>query len=295
MQIVEFRAELLPDLTRLVNEQIAAIPPCWTLSETQVALTIAQADSLWGMHFPEDQDSFASPTVCVLERREIVAAAQWLLPTETTNVCSICWIVARPDNPIAIRTLLHLIEKQALNNGLGTVGFNRFSFGVGWFGIPTQWTHLISGLRDAGYQQTETWVLLHGSTDAYVKIPPSPAHDFKKFYWDMDKPALEWTLTAYEGETQVGECQVWGIPDQFEGCDGFEEWATIEWIEVNKSHQKRGLAKRLVAEQMRFHARRGVKHFIMWTEQNNAATRALGKALHFELGPELAVLKKSLG
>ena len=104
MQIVEFRAELLPDLTRLINEQLAAIPPCWTLSETQVALTIAQAGSLWGMHYPEDQENYTSPTVCVLEKREIVAAAQWLVPSEGKNVCSICWIVARPEYPIAVRT-----------------------------------------------------------------------------------------------------------------------------------------------------------------------------------------------
>ena len=150
-------------------------------------------------------------------------------------------------------------------------------------------------MRDAGYQQTETWVLMHGSTEAHDKIPASPADDIKKLYWDMDKPALEWTLTAYEGEAQIGECQVWGIPDQFEGCDSFEEWATVEWIEVNQSHQRHGLARRLIAEQMRFHSRRGVKRFIVWTEQNNQAARALYQSLQLEVGPELAVLKKSLG
>lgn len=295
MQIVEFRLELLPDLTRLVNEQLAAIPPCWTFSETQVALTIAQAGTLWGMHFPEDQESCASPTVCVLERREIVAAAQWLLPSENKYACSICWIVARPDYPIAARTLLHLIENQASAGGYGKVHLTRFSFGVGWFGIPAQWKHIHTGMRDAGYQQTETWVLMHGSTDAHNNLPPSPADEIKKLYWDMDKPALEWTLTAYEGETQIGECQVWGIPDQFEGCDGFEEWATVEWIEVNQAHQRRGLARRLMAEQMRFHARRGVKHFIAWTEQDNEAARRLNESMHFQNGPELAVLEKSFG
>lgn len=295
MQIVEFRAELLPDLTRLVNEQIAVIPPCWTMSETQVALTIAQAESLWGMHFPEDKETCASPTVCVLERREIVAAAQWLLPSENKNACSICWIVARPDYPFAVRTLLHLIENQASAGGYGMVHLTRFAFGVGWFGIPTKWTHVITGMRDSGYQHSESWVIMHGSTNAHLTLPPTPADDVKKLYWDMDKPALEWTLTAYEGEKQIGECQVWGIPDQFEGCDAFEEWATVEWIEVNDTHRRRGLAKRLMAEQMRFHARRGVKHFVAWNEVDNDAARRLNQSMGFEQGPELSVLEKKLG
>jgi GNAT superfamily N-acetyltransferase len=294
MQIVEFRAELLPDLTRLVNEQIVSIPPCWSMSETQVALTIAQAGSLWGMHFPEDRDTYDSPTVCVLERREIVAAAQWLLPSQNRNACSICWIVGRPDYPIAVRTLLHLIENQATGGGYGKIEFARFSFGVGWFGIPVQWTHIIAGMRDASYEHTEKWIIMHGSTDAHNTLSPSPADDIKKLYWDMDKPALEWTLTAYDGEASIGECQVWGVPDQFEGCDGFEEWATVEWIEVNQAHQRRGLAKRLMAEQMRFHSRRGVKQFIAWSKQDNEAAHHLNQSMGFEDGPELAVLQKKL-
>jgi hypothetical protein len=293
MQIVEFRAELLPGLTRLINEQIASIPPCWTLSETQVALTIGQAETLWGMHFPEDNEPCATPTVCVLQRREVVAAAQWLLPARNKNYCCISWIVAHPDHAIAVRTLLHLIEKQAQSGGYGIINLTRFSFGVGWFGIPSDWKHVIGGMRDAGYDQRETWRIMHGSADFYHSLPPSNTDDLK-LYWNMNKPALEWNLAAYDGESKVGECEVWGVPDQFEGCDGFEEWTTIEYVEVNDAYQRRGLAKRMIAEQMRFHARRGVKNFIVWTEDDNHAARRLNESLRFTYGPELLVFQKNL-
>jgi ribosomal protein S18 acetylase RimI-like enzyme len=292
MQVVEYRSELLPSLTRLINEQMASIPPQWSFSEAQVALTIEQAASLWGMHYPDDHELYRAQTLCVLHRREVVAAAQWLLPQHQREVCSICWLVAHPDRPTALQTLLHLLEKQAGAGGCHLITCGRSSFGVGWFGIPATWKHVFDGMCAAGFNHTETWMLLHGRTSAYDSAPLIPNR--MKLYWDMNRPALEWTLSAYASETVIGECQVWGIPDHLEACAGFNQWATIEWIEVNGEYQRRGIGKRLIAEQMRFHGQRGIEHFAAWVRQGNHSARRLHESMGFQYGPELTILEKRL-
>jgi GNAT superfamily N-acetyltransferase len=144
---------------------------------------------------------------------------------------------------------------------------------------------------EAGYQQTEKWVLMIGDTSAYGSASP-PRVDRLQYHWNMNKPALEWDLTAYQGDSQVGECQVWGIPPHLEDCLIAPEWATVEWIEVEKAYRRQGLGKWLLAEQMRFHTRRGVQHFVAWTRDSNRAARKLNRSLGFVYGPKLAVLEK---
>ena len=292
MQVVEYRSEHLPSLTRLINEQMASIPPQGSFTEEQVALTIEQAASLWGMHFPEDHELYRVQTLCILHRREVVAAGQWLLPHQHREVCSICWLIANPSRPTALQTLLHLIEKQATSGGYKLIECGRFSFGIGWFGIPNTWKHIVDGMGDAGFSQTETWMIMHSSTSNHDRA--APVSNSIKLYWDMNRPALEWTLTAYEYETMIGECQIWGIPDHLETCEGFKQWASIEWIEVDGEYQRRGIGKRLIAEQMRFHGRRGIEHLMSWIRQGNQSARGLHESMGFEYGPELAVMQKRL-
>ena len=292
MQIVEFRQNLLPSLTRLINEQIAAVPPGCILSDVQVAQMIAQGGALWDIHYPEDHAQYGTRTVCALEHGEVVAAAQWLLPKNSKLGCWILWLVAQPDHPLPLRTLLHLIDKQAEMSGGGTIGQTRCSLGVGWFGVPATWTHVVQAMLDTGYQQTEKWVLMTGETEIHTTIA-LPQIDNLRFYWNMNKPVLEWGLTAYQGEIQVGECQIWGIPFHLEECAGLSEWTTVEWVDVSSDYRQRGIGKRLLLEQMRFHSRRGIKHFIVWAKDDNLAVRRLNESLGFVRHMELAVMQKS--
>jgi len=105
---------------------------------------------------------------------------------------------------------------------------------------------------------------MHGETAVHSTLPP-PKDDLR-FYWNMNKPALEWNLSAYYGDVLAGECQVWGIPPHLEDWLEAPLWATIEYIEVAEAYRQQGLGRRLIAEQMRFHARRGVQHFLAWTQ-----------------------------
>jgi GNAT superfamily N-acetyltransferase len=290
MQIVEFQPKLLPSLTRLVNQQIADVPPGCGFEEAQVEQIVEQGGSLWDVHFPDEHQLASTRTACVLEKGEVVAAAQWLLPRNVKENCSILWLVAHPEHPFPLKTLLHLIDKQVESGGYAKITESRFSFGVGWFGIPVGWSHMITAMTNAGYRQTEQWVIMYGETGGHGSVTaPQPPN--LHFHWNMKKPMLEWDLNVYDGEVLAGECQVWGVPPHLEACAG--EWATVEYIEVQEAYQRRGLARRLMAEQMRFHhTRRGIKHFIAWTGYHNEPTIKLNESVGFVKGVELAVMEK---
>ena len=292
MQIVEFHEKLLPSLTRLINQHIAAVPPGFTLSEAEVGRIIAGGGSLWQLHYPEEREPYSTGTICVVEHREVAAAAQWTLPKEAKGVFSLQWIVAESKSVLPLRMLLHLLEKQVEMSGCGTISCARCSFGVGWFGLPTAWKHIISPMLDAGYKQAKTWMIMQGETVIHSTLAAPPA-DGLRFYWNMNKPSLEWDVTAYRGDILVGECEVWGIPPHLEDRADLADWATVEWLSIEAKFHRQGLGKRLLAEQMRFHARRGIKHFITWTEADNLAARKLNERMGFVYGPELAVMEKS--
>ncbi len=292
MQIVEYHAKYLPSLTQLINQEIAALPPGFVLSEEQVEQSIAQGIALWRLHYPDHRTEFHTATLCVLEHSRVVAAAQWVIPKKDARQLSLLWLVAEPKRPVPLRTLLHLIDKQAQLNGCRGIDVGRFSFGAGWFGIPADWKHVIHAMREAGYKRTNTWLLMRGSAEGHNSVAP-PQIEQLRYHWNMNKPALEWELYAYQDETLAGACQVWGIPPHLETCSGVSHWTTLEWIEVERAYRRHGVARWLMAEQMRFHARRGVTRFIVWVGQRNRAARALHESMGFTYGPKLAIMEKS--
>ncbi len=289
MQIVEYHEKYLPSLARLINEQVAPVPPGLQFNEEQIAWTIGQGGALWGFHYPPEREPRLVETLCVLEHREVVAAAQWMLPKNEDSPLTLLWIVAQPDRPIPLRTLLHLIDRQADARGCGAISCSRFSFGVGWSGIPADWKHVVDTMLDMGYKKEQTWLLMSGDTSAPVTVAKVEG---LRYHWNMNKPVLEWEFNAYDGDTLAGECDVWGIPLHVEDCRGISEWAMVELVEVPKAYRRRGIGTWLLAEQMRFHARRGVNHFMLWTGQRNRAGRKLNEKLGFAAVDKVVMLEK---
>ncbi|HVU14980.1 MAG TPA: GNAT family N-acetyltransferase [Phototrophicaceae bacterium] len=289
MQIAEFDRRLLPSLTRLINAHTATVLPGFVLTDEQVAYAIAHGGKLWNLHYPDDREVFTTRTVCILEHSEVVAAAQWLIPSSRTQVCTLLWLVAQPSKPIPLRTLLHLIDKQVKTSGHGGIEQGRFAFGIGWFGIPSTWPHLLSGLREAGYQQVESWLLMHGALQDHSGILDDESF---KLYWDMNRPSLEWDLSVYLDEQKLGEARVWGVPPQLEDCPSANDWITIEWIGVRPEYRRQGIGRRLFGEQMRFHAKHGVHYVALWVEQKNTAARKLAESFQLAYGPQLCVMAK---
>lgn len=301
MQVTNFAADLLPDLTRLINSHIASVPPKWTVSEAQVA-AILDSPFLWAGHYPEDTHPFIPEIFCVLDHGHLIAAAQLCYPimkasklsTEEIPVSFLAWIVADLENDLGLPLLMDKLETVAISRGCTAIDIAaRCSFGVGWFGIPVTWSHIITGLQRADFELVDRWVIMTGGTD--LKGYPTQAPDtLLSTTYDVDKTRDAWNLLAYKEQAFVGECEAWGVPEAFASCPGFHEWVTVEWIGVEGPYRRSGLGRWLLREQLHLQAHRGVKHVIVWTKTTNSAARRLCESFSFTYGPECYLLKKSL-
>jgi GNAT superfamily N-acetyltransferase len=289
MDCVPFAPELLPDLTALINSRIAQIPPGWTLSQAQVAATLASVSELWHVHYPEENTWSESETVCVFDQEHLAAAAQWGCPIEggrlgpvdqsTTGV--LFWIIAEPDADTALRSLLEALAVRYLNAGCDRIATTRFAFGVGWLGIAVTWSRLIQGLQMAGFTVDKRWMVLTGAVDT-PGVAPLSCPSLTHVEWQIDTTALEWELKLRAGSELIGECYAWSIPRHLAECAGSANWVTIEWLGVEPLHRRRGIGRWLLSEQLRRQAERGVTHAILWTELENRAARRLSESLGFQ-------------
>jgi len=291
MDCVDFSPNLLSDLTRLVNIQLLTMPPGWTLTEAQVAQTIVLAPNLWGVHYPEQDSAFELETLCVLDQGHLVAAAQWGNPIQQGNRSHghsssvLFWIVAEPDNVESLHLLLETIVERSRAAGSQRITTTRFSFGVGWLGIPVSWHHVIEALQAVGFVVDNRWMILTSTVNIPEVSTPQPLASIHTT-WQEDVNTSEWELRLHKDGMLVGECSAWGIPQHFSDCEEYSNWVTVEWLGVEPEYQRKGIGSWLIAEQFRRQAQRGVTHLIMWTETNNQALRGLGRSLGFQSGPE---------
>jgi hypothetical protein len=244
LEIVSYTASLLPELGRLVIAHIEAIPPFWTLSEAQIAYAIDNAVSLWNVHFADEpKPSTKYATWCVIDGEHVVAALQTanFYKYPAPPVTHILWIAAKPARPDALDALLAHVYMRAASAGGSEIHVNlRCPFGVGWFGIPTIWTHIGDALLRNGFEPREKWVLMSGAIDTGVAFPQPDIFHFV-LRWQINESALEWDLEADSDGELIGDCSAWGIPLHFADSRGFDEWNTIEWLDVDDTLQGRGL------------------------------------------------------
>ncbi len=298
MRCVEFAPELLPDLTRLVNTQLAAMPPGWVLSEDQIVQTIASGPELWSTHYPDQAGiRFKMTTFCVLDDRgSLVAAAQWGCPVHRQSQgmecpCMLFWIVAQEDNTEGVPPLLEALTADVRVTGNQKIAPGRFSFGVGWPGIPASWSHVVTALQADGFVQSRSWVVLTSATGIRaVCKPESPAS--MRTSWKVEGTESEWNLRLHDDRALIGECDAWGIPRHFLDCEGYADWVTVEWLGVEPSYRRKGIGTWLVAEQFRRQVKRGIGHAMTWTETDNQPMRGLGQNLGFQGGPECLEFEK---
>jgi GNAT superfamily N-acetyltransferase len=294
--IFEYHPSFLPELTIIVNSQIAAIQPCWMLTPAQIQWVIENGYQSWGNHYHNETDAphGRALTLCALEDEKhdiaVVAAAQCLYPDRNDTdwpICSLSWVVALPGYDEALDKLLNAIMQVAWQCGCEQIVTSRFGFSVGWMGIPTAWPHLIAGLDRAGYDVWDKWLLMVGDKDSSFISEASDLRERFRLDWQINEAADEWNLNAFNSDNSfVGECQAWGIPPQFRGCAGFDEWITVEYLGVEWAYQRQGIGRALLAEQMRYQSRRGIKHVLVWTETDNAAARRVNEILGFRYDSE---------
>lgn len=258
------------------------------LNEAQVASVLTDAEPFWVLHYPEEEPS-PNQITCVLEGSHLAAACQWNCwspPNDAElNIATLIWITSDSRNTEAVDTLLGAIIHEASELNCSRIMTSRFGFGVGWLGIASQWTHLVEGFLRAGFAVSDKWVVMTTSTNQHLH-QPRPSGNSIALKWDVNESSLEWNIEAYIEGALVGECQAWGIPTYFRGCKDFPEWITVEWLGVEEPYQRQGIGRLLLHEQMRFHAQRGVKNIIVWTETNNIEAQKFNEALGFRYGPE---------
>jgi GNAT superfamily N-acetyltransferase len=158
--------------------------------------------------------------------------------------------------------------------------------------VPDVWPHLRVALERLGCVPKDTWVMMHIPIELITQsVPDLPGFSFN---WNIKEPQLEWELTAQTQETLAGECFAWGIPTHFRENANFDEWITFEWVGVEEPYRRRGLARRLMLEQMLFHYQRGVRNVMLWVEVDNLPARSLYESLGFLYGPECATFELHL-
>ena len=221
MQVVEYTDKLLPDLTRLANQHLAAVPPGWELTERQLATVLRDPDQD-GTYFREEPDHGTTETFCVMDKGQLVAAASlWRSDRDDprwTNGQYVrkyrdsgqaLWILADPQSGKGLQILLETFAQRARRLGCDSLSAGG-SLCVGRHGMPASWPHLIAGLDDFGFEVEQHGVLLYSPLqDADPGEPP--AIDGLTFRWQLDPEAPEWELHALLDGKQIGECGVWGL------------------------------------------------------------------------------------
>jgi GNAT superfamily N-acetyltransferase len=280
---VPLTPSLLPDLTLLVNRHTRLMPPGWEFTEAQVARVIASANSQWRHHYPDLPDGEVE-AFCSLDSDRLVAAAQlkhYPADADSAPETYVLWAFADPMMEGAADALFAEIVCRA--RGAEIDAGSRHAFGVGWFGLPVVWPHLVDAAARHGFVAKWEWVIMTGEAAPLVAVAqPAPPGELS---WRVDEQALEWDLTLRRDGKMAAECQVWGIPPHLEGCPGSDQWAVVEWIGVEEPFRRQGLALFLLREQARFHLARGIAHLLLYTESDNAELQAFAAALGFQLGP----------
>jgi ribosomal protein S18 acetylase RimI-like enzyme len=292
MKVVPFAAEHAAGVARLVNAQIISMPPGWQLSETQV-WDILQKESLWEIHYEDEEPpawTWKNEIVCVVENDRVLAAARfdYRYDEAVLGLASARWLVGDLQHPDALRHLLdYLTAKRTIKETKIHVN-GRSDFGLGWGGIPTTEGHVMQALAKKGFIPFQRWRIMTAdisffAADRIILLPIR----MQSHQWAINESRLEWHLNLYDGENLIGECQSWGIPPEFVDCPDYDRWMQLEWLGVEEPYRRRGLARRMMREQFRYHTTRGIKHCFLYTEVDNAATQALNASLGFTTQAEV--------
>jgi len=281
VEVSPFSLRWLSDLTAMVNAHISQVPPGWTLTESQVAATMS-ASSWWDVHYPAEPKPADFEVLCAAVNGRLAASAKILYVED--DGAYISWVVADSAEPDALSSLLDELIEHARQRQCKVLGFSRWEFGLGWFGIPILWSHLVRGLQGAGFKTEGEWVLVGGELTTATLPEPSGSPDVL-VEWRINEPESEWKVVARLDGIEVGECEFWGIPAAFRVSSVYEDWITVEWIGVEKPYQRRGIGRRLFAEGLSYHAGRGVKNVLLWTDRDNVPFQRLAEQFGFRRGP----------
>ncbi len=292
MQVVEYRPQLLPDLTRLANQHLASVPPGWELTEHQLATVLRDPDQE-GAYFREEPDHGTTETLCVLDKDRLVAAAslwrsdrsdpRWTngqYERKYRDSGQALWILADPQSGQGLQLLLETFAQRARRLGCDSLSAGG-GLCFGRHGMPASWPHLTVGLQNFGFEVEQHGVLMYRSLqDADPGEPP--AIDGLTFEWQLDPEGPEWELHALLDGKRIGECGVWGLSRHVADRPDYGHWINLEWTEVAEPYQRQGIGSWLVREQLRRHRERGAKYALRREWFDHPEELSFHEALGFE-------------
>ncbi len=221
----------------------------------------------------------------------LLAAGQYMIDGTS---CLVSWLAADPGEPGALEEWIGALEDLARDRGCTAVVQSRNELGIGWFGTPLVWDHVVRGLREAGYEPIERWVIMAGDLGS-VPPPPKPPYRSLRVEHRDDPAALERATHVWVGAVPAADCTFWGAPSVFRDCPGYAAWMTLEAIDVEEPFHRQGIARYLLTSEMARLAEQGIRHVLLFTEVGNLPARRLFESLGFAAGPECWCLGHTLG
>lgn len=264
MELIELKPEHIPQLTHLLNHHLHLITPPFSLSEQKVQSVVFSTYNT--AYFTRDWNP--PRQYGIYHHHQLIAAAQWEIPRKP-NLASLLWFaIAQPNYPQAIQLLIDTFLKQTHKAGCNEIILEKFEFGVGWVGIPEPWDYLHQALTKANFWVHETWGIWTGSINDILTNPVKP-QDNLTLSWDINPQKREYDLFLHRDRVEIGMCSAWGLPDTLDDDPTASQWMTIEYVEVKPDYRRHKIAKFMLQEQARYHARHGIQNFIVWIQQKN--------------------------
>lgn len=271
VRVVNAVAAHMPGITALVNEAMAGVPPYWSLTTDQVRRVVKAPHALWSPHYPEAPPPSVTKTLCALAGDQVLAAAGFSVHGDTAILE---WIVGNLPQPLML--LAETLNERLDSSGCRTIRTGRFAFGGGWFGLWAGWV-AAQALRLSGWTVTRRW---HLYTLDFATFPPQDPVPGLTTGWHMNRAAGEWTLNAFEGNDEIATCEVWAIPDVLDDHPAYGQWVNLEYLGVEAAAlRRRGIARHLLMEQLRFQIRRGVRNSHSCVEVGNVPAHTLAEAI----------------
>ena len=295
MQIIPYETRFLSQLTQLINRHVQQIPPAWILTEKQVTAILDTVATIWNHLETEiDMSQVQTQVLCAVEGDELLAAVQWYY-FDGADEAHLAWIFGK-EKANETETLIALLERviqDASTVACRAIETGRLPFSVGWYCYPSIWQPIIYALHATNFQLDKKWLIMTRDP-APIPAPQGTSIPDMELHWEIDAPDGEWNLFASTKEEPVGACHAWAIPQVISEHKAATRWVTIEWLHVEDDYRRRGVGQLLLLRQMQYQARRGVEHFILWTEVDNVASRQLYHNMGFTDSQECWTYQRDL-
>ena len=241
--------------------------------------------------YPEETDDvFRTPCWVARSGGKVAAALQLHLTVEEPDAY-LYWLVGGSGSEREVRALVSHVLQYLEAEGRSVLRSHRNPFAPGWQGVADSWQHLLAPLREApGELATDDWILYSCSSGDFRPCDVSP--DYLR---DVEpNPAQrQVAVRLRRGDDQVAESELW-LPPTTNASLVRAGVADLEWIEVEETHQRKGIGAMMLTATMQEALALGVNTMVLWTEADNVAMQRLAQKSGFTRGPLLHWLTLTL-